>query len=118
MVTKKKLIIPIFEYKLTIIIFDDWGELESYLSKEEFKTPARAITFSQYGASMVMVNAKHGSSIVHEAVHIKNAIWEWIGYRPMADNDEVDAYVVTYIYNKIVDVFYKHNDEKSTIIRG
>lgn len=41
-------------------------------------------------------------------------MWEWIGYRPMADNDEVDAYVVTYIYEKIVDVFYKHNSEKNT----
>jgi len=72
MITKKKLVVPIFEYKLTIIIFDDWRELEPYLPEEEFKVPAKAITLSQYGASMVMIDAKHGSSIVHEAVHVKN----------------------------------------------
>jgi hypothetical protein len=110
MITKKKLVVPIFEYKLTIIIFDDWRELEPYLPEEEFKVPAKAITLSQYGASMVMIDAKHGSSIVHEAVHVKNHIWNYIGYRPQADNDEVDAYVITYIYNKIVDVYYKHLD--------
>lgn len=25
------------------------------------------------------------------------------------DNDEVDAYLITYIYDKITDVFYKHD---------
>ena len=41
--------------------------------------------------------------------HIKNAIWRYIGYEPQRDNDEVDAYLLTYIYNKITDVFYKHD---------
>ena len=48
---------------------------------------------------------------MHEAEHVKNLIWEYIGYRPQADNDEVDAYLLTYIYNKITDVFYKHNGQ-------
>lgn len=30
-----------------------------------------------------------GSSIVHEAEHIKNHIWQYIGYTPQRDNDEV-----------------------------
>ena len=78
--------------------------------KNYFSGPEpRAITKSQYGASLVAVNSKRGSSIVHEAEHIKNNIWDFIGYRPQRDNDEVDAYLITYIYNKIVDVFYKHD---------
>lgn len=52
------------------------------------------------------------SSIVHEAEHIKNHIWQYIGYTPQRDNDEVDAYLLTYIYNKITQVFYKHKDDK------
>lgn len=31
---------------------------------------------------------------------------------PQRDNDEVDAYLLTYIYNKITQVFYKHKDDK------
>lgn len=106
MVTQKKINIPIFDYKLTIVIFDKWEEVEHLF---DGGPEPRAITKSQYGASLVAVNSKRGSSIVHEAEHIKNAIWDFIGYRPQRDNDEVDAYLITYIYNKIVDVFYKHD---------
>lgn len=60
-------------------------------------TEANAITISAYGASLVAVNSRRGSSIVHEAEHIKNHIWQYIGYTPQRDNDEVDAYLLTYI---------------------
>ena len=103
------MIIPIFNYKLTVVIFDKWEELGRFLPKEEMEQEAKAITINQYGASLVAINSKRGSSIVHEAEHIKNHIWHFIGYRPQRDNDEVDAYLITYIYNKIVDVFYKHD---------
>lgn len=117
MITKKNKIIPIFDYKLTIMIFDDWEELKGLLPNEEMGHSARAITLSNYSSSLVAVNAKYGSSIVHEAEHIKNNLWEYIGYRPQRDNDEVDAYVITYIYNIIADVYYKHVGEKDSITR-
>lgn len=91
MITKRKMIVPIFGYKLTIVIFDDWEELKDYLPKEDLEVEAKAITLSAYGASLVAINSKRGSSIVHEAEHIKNHIWSFIGYRPQRDNDEVDA---------------------------
>ena len=109
MITQKKIIIPIFNYKLTIVIFDKWEECDKFLPADEMETEASAITISNYGASLVAVNAKRGSSIAHESEHIKNAIWRYIGYEPQRDNDEVDAYLLTYIYNKITDVFYKHD---------
>ena len=37
---------------------------------------------------------------------------------PQRDNDEVDAYVITYIYNKIVDAFYKHLGKGGIMARG
>ena len=46
---------------------------------------------------------------VSRAKHVKNAIWEFIGYSPQVDNDEVDAYLLTYIYIKILEVFRKHD---------
>ena len=117
MITKRRMIVPIFEYKLTIIIFDDWEELRDYLPEEDFKLESKAITISTYGASLVAINSKRGSSIVHEAEHIKNHIWNYIGYSPQNDNDEVDAYVITYLYNKIVDVYYKHLDKRDFIVK-
>lgn len=107
MITQKKVKIPIFNYNLTIIIFDKWKECEGYIPNDEMEHEAKAITIHQYGSSLVAINSKRGSSIIHEAEHIKNAIWAFIGYTPQRDNDEVDAYLITYIYSKITDVFYK-----------
>lgn len=112
MITQRKTIIPIFNYKLTIVIFDRWEELEGSIPQDEMDTGANAITISAYGASLVAVNSRRGSSIVHEAEHIKNHIWQYIGHTPQRDNDEVDAYLLTYIYDKITQVFYKHKDNK------
>lgn len=109
MITQKRITIPIFNYKLTIVIFDKWDELYRFLPKEEMEQEANAITIYNYGASLVAINARRGSSITHESEHVKNAIWRYIGYEPQRDNDEVDAYLLTYIYNKITEVFYKHD---------
>ena len=108
MITQKKLIVPIFDYKLTIIIFDKWEEVSHLF---DGGPEPRAITAMGYGAATVAINSKRGSSIIHEAEHIKNAIWAYIGYTPQRDNDEVDAYLLTYLYEKIVKVYYKHNGE-------
>lgn len=111
MITHKKIIIPIFEYRLSIFITDTWDEVISKLPVTDINVKtARAVTMSnaEFG-SVVAVLADCQSSIVHEAMHIKDEIWKFIGYTPQADNDEVDAYLITYIYEKIMEVFTKHN---------
>ena len=55
MITQRKTIIPIFNYKLTIVIFDRWEELEGSIPQDEMDTEANAITISAYGASLVAV---------------------------------------------------------------
>ena len=67
--------------------------------KGKEKTKAN-VTKGWYGASLVAINSKRGSSIIHEAEHIKNSIWRYIGYTPQEDNDE--DYVDT--YTKIQDM--------------
>ena len=74
----------------------------------------RAITKTRYGVSLVAINSKKGDSIIHEAEHIKNAIWSYIGYSPQRDNDEVDAYLIAYIYKRIIEVYSKHDKSCSS----
>lgn len=62
MITKRRMIVPIFDYKLTIVIFDDWEELKYYLPEEDFKVEAKAITLSTHGASLVAINSKRSYS--------------------------------------------------------
>lgn len=112
MITKKKLIIPIFEYRLTVIIFDKWEELRPYIPEDEMDIKASAITIGNTMSALVAINSRSDNSIIHEAEHIKNAIWRDIGYEPQRDNDEVDAYLIAYIVKRLYEVFFKH-DSKS-----
>ncbi len=111
MITHKKINIPIFNYKLTIIILDSWEESKNKSPfQDEDLENTRAITISNnVGGSIVAILSGCQSSIVHEAVHIKNNIWKYIGYEPQANNDEIDAYLVTYIYEKIMEVYRRHH---------
>ena len=53
------MIIPIFDYKLTVVIFDKWEELGRFLPKEEMEQEGKAITINQYGASLVAINSQY-----------------------------------------------------------
>lgn len=108
MITKRHLTIPIFDYKVTVIIFDEWEELRPYLSPEAFQVISRGITIFGEGGCLVAINSHCGSTIAHESLHIVNAVWRYIGYEPQRDNDEVSAYLLTYIYQKITEIYYKH----------
>lgn len=105
MLTYRKMMIPIFEVGLKVYIFDDWSEIEDIVGDHR---PSKGLTTTTGNPINVFIDRKHPSTIVHEAEHIKNFIWEYIGYTPQRDNDEVDAYLLKYLYNKIVTVFYKH----------
>lgn len=109
MVTRKKINIPIFDYGLTIYIYDSWDEVKHMFN---YAYEPRGITAIHPGYSVVAINYKFYDTIVHEAEHIKNAVWEHIGYKSMADNDEIDAYMIGYIFNKIADVYNKHKESK------
>lgn len=108
MITQKRCTVPIFNYQLTIIIFDNWEELKPYIPIEEYEHEAKALVLHDYGRSRVFVTPQYKESIIHESLHIKNAIWRFIGYTPQPDNDEVDAYLITYIYQKIYKVYEEH----------
>lgn len=93
---------------MTIIIFDDWNDLQGYIPNDIYSEPSKGVTIEYEGSCIVCCTPKHISSIVHEAGHIKNLVWKYIGYTPMRDNDEVDQYLHTYIYEEIEKILNKH----------
>lgn len=84
---------------------------EFYLWSETEGTKSRVYVSTQKVVPYA-IRIPHMLVDVHEAEHIKNHIWQYIGYTPQRDNGEVDAYLLTYIYDKITQVFYKHKDNK------
>jgi hypothetical protein len=91
-----------------ILIFDNWEDLKGYIPEDIYNEPSRGVTIDYNDHCTVCCTPKHASSIVHEAGHIKNLIWKYIGYIPMRDNDEVDQYLHTYIYEQIKKSLNKH----------
>lgn len=94
------------------IIYDDWEEMLKYLPDKSVGYSTGITVDYGNGIGMVGISSKHQASIPHEAIHIANSIWNYIGYNPQRDNDEVTAYLVTYIYKKINEVFDKHKGSK------
>lgn len=114
MITQKRINVPIYRYRLQIIIFDNWEELQGLIPKDMYDDcyDSRGIAVNIGCSGIVCIRGDCGSTVIHEAEHIKNYIWRMIGYTPQADNDETDAYLLTYLYEQIVTVWHKHNDKK------
>ena len=108
MLTKKRKIIPIFNYYMTIMSFDKWEDLKGNIPDDIYADPSRGLTIDYDTSCIVCCTPKHQSSVVHEAGHIKNMVWKFIGYTPQRDNDEVDQYLHTYIYEEIMKVLNNH----------
>lgn len=102
--TFKKIKIPIFNYIIGVRIFDNNQDV---LDMPNFSN-VLGRTIEHDGYCNVLIKYGSYATIVHESIHIKNLIWSYIGYTPQRDNDEVDAYLVTYIYNKILKVHEDH----------
>jgi hypothetical protein len=111
MITKKRLKIPIFEYFIDVVIFDNWTDLYNILDEDIYKEgSSRGITVNYSNRSLVCIGRKHYSTLVHEAGHLVNAIWRYIGYEPQRDNDEPSQYLLTYIFERIEEVWQKHKN--------
>ena len=110
MITKKVINIPIFRSKLKIIVVDNINEA---LEIEPNIPPEADSCMLDYGEGrvMVIIASNDMSIIAHECLHVKNAIWNRIGYSPQVLNDEVDAYLLDYIMTEVLKVVEKHTNK-------
>lgn len=110
MVTKKVINIPIFRVKLTIAVVDNIEEALKLDSRIDVRVDSCVLDYSN-GKVMVVIASNNMSVIAHECLHVKNAVWNRIGYSPQALNDEVDAYLLDYIMTEVLKVVEKHTNK-------
>ena len=110
MITKKNINIPIFRLKLKIVVVDD---IEEALEIDtNINTEADPLVIDHNNGTATVVIASNDMSVIsHECLHVKNAVWNRIGYSPNPVNDEVDAYLVGYLFDQVSKVVAKHNLE-------
>lgn len=107
MLTKRKFKIPIFNYLMFVYVFDVWEDLRDNIPNNVYNdknTKGITIEYDDYCVVCVPSNTKHKSTLVHESGHVKNLVWKYIGYVPQRDNDEVDQYLQSYIFEIIENI--------------
>lgn len=116
MVTNKKIQVPIYDFTIYVTIFDKWEEIKKYHegATEDEREGFILINNTDATKLRLFVNVEYPSCIMHEIIHIKNMIFDIIHHNSDRHNDEPEAYLVQYLYKKIVEVYYKHKD---TIIK-
>ena len=110
MITKKNINIPIFRLKLKIVVVDD---IEEALEIDtNINTEADSLVIDHNNGKATIIIASNDMSIIaHECLHVKNAVWNRIGYSPNPLNDEVDAYLLDYIMTEVLKVVEKHTNK-------
>ena len=110
MITKKNINIPIFRLKLKIVVVDDIEEALEIDTNINTEADSLVIDHNN-GTATVIIASNDMSIIAHECLHVKNAVWNRIGYSPNPLNDEVDAYLLDYIMTEVLKVVEKHTNK-------
>lgn len=105
MITKKIIKVPIYDYKITIIVSDTFEEANKLYPEMH---QCNACVLESPTESVIVIPPNQLGTLAHECVHLKNNIWTYIGYKPTSDNDEVDAYLIQYLFNEVYKVVDKH----------
>ena len=110
MITKKNINIPIFRLKLKIVVVDDIEEALEINPNIDTEVDSLVID-NNNGTATIIIASNDMSVIAHECLHVKNAVWNRIGYSPNPLNDEVDAYLLDYIMTEVLKVVEKHTNK-------
>lgn len=109
MITEKSFIVPIYDFKVEVSVFDNLSEaIDKYPEFMTAGTKACTIEYSDNSKIKLIVPSYKYSSVVHELEHAKNLVWKAKGYKPQEDNDETDAYLIEYLYDRVDRIIRKY----------
>lgn len=113
----KRVSIPLYHQTLHIAICDD-AEKEIGEVRKKFYADVDKFEFSGYSQAegkhhLILLNKKYLmydepfaiSTIAHEAFHITNFVMKRVGIKPDVNNDEAQAYLLSWIVEEVYKVF-------------
>lgn len=111
--TKKFIKIPIYPGQLVVIVTQSVKDGADYLKlgfQEEDINHWGAFTAKrtfngQRQFAVVLTPETSIEMIVHECVHLKNMIFDFIGQDPDLDNDEAECYLIQWLFNQAYKVY-------------
>ena len=114
----KRVNIPLYHQTLHIAICDD-VEKEISEVRKKFYANVDKFEFAGYAEAegkhhLILLNKKNlldeafaFSTIAHEAFHITSFIMKRVGIHPDVNNDEAQAYLISWIVEQVYNVFKK-----------
>lgn len=110
MITEKLINIPIYDVPLMVGIFDKEKEaIEKYPEIFTRGTKACVAEDLNTGDIFMIVPSTKLHHLAHECIHVINVIYKQKGIQPQRDNDEHEAYLMGFLFQKIEALIRKHN---------
>lgn len=116
--TSKNIEIPLYHQYLQIIVCDD-AEKEIDQINKKYPSNIDKFEFSGYAEgsgkfNLIVLNKKYltdeafaASTIAHEALHITSFVMKRVGMHPDVNNDEAQAYLLSWIVEQVYKEFKK-----------
>ena len=112
---KKEIVIPIYDFRIILILSDDFGyDVKNEANYNEDTNGASAVTLTypdHVNLLSIVFDRENISSggVAHEALHATNKIMVSLGIKPDLNNDEAQCYLLGFI----VDCIYNIIDNES-----
>ena len=95
---KRKFYVPIYDHYIHVMVENEIEECSAHVSFSE-ENKALYVVFDK--------NKMTPSLIVHETVHIVNRLFIFKGVELDAKNDETQAYLTEYVFDKLTEITEK-----------
>lgn len=95
---KRKFYVPIYDHYIHVMVEDEIEECSAYVSFFE-ENKVLYVVFDK--------NKITPSLIVHETVHLVNRLFIFKGVELDAKNDETQAYLTEYVFDKLTEITEK-----------
>lgn len=104
----KKFKLPIFHINFIVYIFEDESQLPSELEIKNLGRDGYTVTWDDLNKIVICLHKDCSEgTIVHECNHSKNFVLKFIGQTSSNpyEEDEVDSYILQYIFEKVNKIF-------------
>lgn len=111
MITETIITIDIFTYKLKIVVYDNVKEIRNKYPDMKVEWDGVTYDYSDH-KTMVIIPYNNMRTCIHEMEHVKNCILKSLNHNHDYDHDELDAYIMEYLYDKVEKAIEKHKKKK------
>ena len=108
MVIEKRFKAPYFKTAIQIFVYDDFDEAKVELPAFPDMADGYVQAFPCDNCVHIVIPHNKQWVVVHELEHAKNSIFKLIGHKSDVDNDEIDAYVIEWLWECAEKAIKKH----------